>query len=167
MQTLLRGIDNSSLFVQIHSTESNKTSENTRSWGGAFLGGKYDRSSGNFTALQEINPEFLNAVDNVRGTTGVLVLHEATEAIVGAEEGQRLQKNVPSATPSNDRTVYNYAHNSNQVEPQIDNISLYTRNSEIVISGMTVIISEVIDRNGKAVYQVSDVFNKPKCKITY
>jgi len=84
-----------------------------------------------------------------------------------AEEGQRLQKNVPSATPSNDRTVYNYAHNSNQVEPQIDNISLYTRNSEIVISGMTVIISEVIDRNGKAVYQVSDVFNKPKCKITY
>src|SRR6056300_865778 len=167
MQTLLRGIDNSSLFVQIHSTESNKTSENTRSWGGAFLGGKYDRSSGNFTALQEINPEFLNAVDNVRGTTGVLVLHEATEAIVGAEEGQRLQKNVPSATPSNDRTVYNYAHNSNQVEPQIDNISLYTRNSEIVITGMTVIISEVIDRNGKAVYQVSDVFNKPKCKITY
>ena len=117
--------------------------------------------------MQEINPEFLNAVDNVRGTTGVLVLHEATEAIVGAEEGQRLQKNVPSATPGNDKTVYDYAHKSNQVEPQIDNISLYTRNSEIVISGMTVIISEVIDRNGKAVYQVSDVFNKPKCKITY
>ena len=104
-------IDNSSITVNLQTTDSKKASTGQQLVGGAFMGNKVTTdANGNKTveAFQEINPNFLGAVDEYIGTSGKMIMHEATEAYEGAKISQETGES--SKNSNSISSVYPQAH---------------------------------------------------------
>jgi RHS repeat-associated protein len=184
MRTLLNGIDNKNINVNVISKNSNITSSGGASHGGAFSGNTFTEiesgesflreinansplGSESFTspnlnrvdAIQDINPNLLNAVDVVRNTPGQLIMHEITEAIVGAEMSLALKRSAPPATKGNENFIYNSAHNSNRTEPQGPDLdTLITFRVYQDANNNIMVEHKVIDYNKNVIYILVDQY---------
>ena len=104
---LAKIIDNSNIIVSVNTVDQNITSNGYHMDGGAFRGNTVINNVA--IAHQEVNAEFLRALDNARETPGQLMMHEVTEAYEGARISISKGKSSPQAGQKG--SVYNSAHN--------------------------------------------------------
>ena len=106
-------IDNTSITVNLQTTDSKTASIGGQLVGGAFLGNTVTTDAqGNNTvqAFQEINPNFLGAADEHMGTPGKMIMHETTEAYEGAKMSQATGVSSRNSNWADDKSVYDAAH---------------------------------------------------------
>lgn len=105
-------IDDSSITVNLVTTDKNVTSTGNLMIGGTFMGNTVTTDAdGNVTvsARQEVNPNVLGSADAHTKTPGKMMMHEATEAYEGAKISQKTGVSSPYSNMPG--TVYEKAHN--------------------------------------------------------
>ena len=110
-------IDDSSITVNLVTTDKNETSTGNLMTGGAFMGNTVTTDAdGNVkvSANQEVNPNVLGSADEHTKTPGKMMMHEATEAYEGAKISQKTGVGAGMATiadQQNPLSVYSRVHN--------------------------------------------------------
>ena len=105
-------IDNSSITVNLITTDKTQTSTGSLFTGGAFMGNTVTTgANGNRTVVanQEVNPNVLGSADAHTNTMGKMMMHEATEAYAGAQISQK--SGISSPASNVEGSVYERAHN--------------------------------------------------------
>ncbi|MCL2652030.1 MAG: hypothetical protein FWD60_13545 [Candidatus Azobacteroides sp.] len=105
-------IDNSSITVNLITTDKTQTSTGNLFTGGAFMGNTVTTdANGNekVVANQEINPNVLGSADAHTNTMGKMIMHETTEAYAGAQISQKSGVSSPRAGETG--SIYQEAHN--------------------------------------------------------
>jgi hypothetical protein len=144
-------IDNTSITVNLQTTDNKTSSIGGQLVGGAFLGNKVttDANGKNTVeAFQEINPNTLGAVDEHMGTKGTMIMHEATEAYEGAKMSQKTGVSNRNSNWGDDRSVYDAAHMAATPQHKVYEI-LYDRNGNVTRDRKEAVRQEFyVEKNG-------------------
>ena len=113
---IARIIDNKSITVNVNTTSSTNTPDNSFFLGGAFLDNVVDAKNKTVVAFQLINTTILGKIDKAN-TSGTTILHEVTEAYIGAKISRR--KGVSSPAAGQNGSVYERAHRRASYQPPV------------------------------------------------
>ena len=110
-QKLMEIIDNNKVIVNIKAQKEDNISDNEYMVGGAFMGNSYNSELDNVTALQVVNPAFLNSLSKANNKkAGYDMFHELDEAFQGGLIS--LASKSPSPQAGIEGSVYLEAHNN-------------------------------------------------------
>ena len=109
-------IDSKIITVDLWTTDTYETPSKNLFVGGAFMGNTITRGDNvrpSVVAKQEVNPNVLGSADAHTNTPGKMMMHEVTEAYMGAVVSLVLDTNAKPATGSEitrPLSIYNQAH---------------------------------------------------------
>lgn len=130
-QNLMNSIDNREIQLDLISVKELKTPDGSPMDGGAFLGNTVIKdNNGNIkkvVAKQAVNVDFINKLDNAsRDPKANALMHEVTEAYIGAKNSFKSGNDAPKATETeknNPNSAYSIAHNAAYPQPEIHTFS--------------------------------------------
>ena len=115
-------IDDNKVTVNVTTTDKDETSKGRLLVGGAFMGNEVEKDKdGNvthITAYQEVNPNFLEDIENITGKPGELMMHEVTEAYEGAQISA--ENGYSSLNADSQSSVYEKAHKRATPQPEME-----------------------------------------------
>jgi hypothetical protein len=149
-RTLMEAIDSKSITVKVEATSNAFNSEHELVVGGAFMGNtvtpaKKAGEKSTVVAQQQVNPDQLKMQSDYYGKPGAEMLHEVTEAYIGATYSQTFELSSPRAGyPGN---VYDQAHDAAAPQSGDQYVAVQDANGNDVLEQV---------RGGKLIYYVDD-----------